>query len=308
MVKLGPRRRVGSRRCIIAACLAAAGLQPLAASAASPAAARSVTVVSGPAGTSVLLRVTAEAALNNAGRDVSLSSPGSRAAGLLIVRADGRGRYADTDFYDEAYATDLGMCGRSPCPVPLPARAWAFGNPADVGKPLHLRPGTYLVVLFGEAGHSVTASIRWRSQPSGVVRLRTTGAGGHLTVDTPDLAAAGRDVDASGYHLDYSPHRLFSGDLAIIATSSPGAVNLAACSHAGDGAPPAGATPCRRGVTAQFDYPMVLTQLDGEAYGTSGDLAHGPPDGYYEIGYRLSAVSSGATRLLWVAYDVALPW
>lgn len=271
--------------------------------------ARSTTIVSGPAGTSTLLRLTATARLNNAGGDVTFDAGGSRATGLLLVRADGNGQYANTDFYDEAYATDLGLCGHSPCPVPLPARAWAYGNPQDSGQPLALRPGTYLAVLLGEPGNRMKATIHFGAQPAGRLALATSGPSrATMTVASPTLTAAGRDVQARGYHVDYSTHRMFVGELGMFGVGSPGFVNIGACSNAASGPPPTQATPCSAGATVQYEYPSVVPNVGGTAYTTSAALGYGPPNGYSEFGYDVVMASSGIQWIRWASYRVVLPW
>jgi hypothetical protein len=270
-----------------------------------PLTARSTTIISGPAGTSTTLRLTATARLNNAGADVTLTSPGSQAVGVLLVRTDDRGRYADQDFYVETYATDLGLCGGPPCPVPLPVRAWAWSKDATH---FSLHPGNYDVVLLGEDGRQVTARFNFRAQPTGRLTERAAGPRmGTLTVDAPAVSASGHDFYATGYHAHYAKQRMFVGNLGMFAFSSPGVLDYQNCLDVGGGPPPPPPTLCLGGGGAT-PQPAVATKIGGTIYGTDSPIAYGPPDGHYGLGYDIAVAGPGVDRIRVADYQIVLPW
>jgi hypothetical protein len=269
--------------------------------------ARASVTLSGSAGTFSTLHLSRTVYLNNAGGDVSLSSPGSQAVGILIVRSDAKGKYASQDFYQETYGGDLGLCGRSPCAVPGPVRTWAWGG-SDPGASIRLRAGTYLVVLLAERSHNVTARLHLSGLPAGTLAMRTGRAAiGDLTVAAPTVSVQGHDAMARGYQMSYSPHRVFAGNLAMLSFGSPGVLDYETCGDVGDGPPPPQPTLCLSGGGVSPD-PVVTTKIGGTVYGTAGPIAYGPPDGHYGLGYTISIAAPGTPRIRVAQYHVTLLW
>ncbi len=268
--------------------------------------ARSITTVVGIAGRSATLRLAHTVELNNAGGDVQLVSAPSRAAGIVLARTDDGDRYADRDFYVEVIATDQGLCAGSPCRVPLPARAWAFG--ANTDGPMILPAGDYVAVLLGEPGQRVQATLHLRGLAAGSSSLTATGpAMGSMRIGAVTLSESGRDIFAHGYSMHYSRHRMYAGTLVMFALGTPAVVDSEGCADIGDGPPPSPAGLCA--VTGPASpQPQVLANVGGTTYGTSASIGYGPPDGYYGLGYQEMVGAAGVQRMNVADYDVVLPY
>jgi hypothetical protein len=272
-----------------------------------PPTARSSTIISGLAGASTLLHLARPVSMNNAGSDVHLRSLGSAAVGIALIRVDHRQRYAEANYYVESYATDKGLCGTSPCPVPLQVRSvlWA----AQDAGPVRLSAGDYVAVLLGESGLRVTAKLSLRGQPTGTLRRLAAGPQlGRLSVDTAEQAVAGHDLVMSGYHMHYDKRRMFTGNLGMFAFGSPGAVDYQNCGDIGNGPPPEGPTMCL-GSGGPWVSPTVTGAVGSTVYGTGASFAYGPPDGHYGLGYTIAVggPSPAVQRIRLADYQVVLP-
>jgi hypothetical protein len=243
--------------------------------------------------------------LNNAGRDVRIDAETGAVAGLLIVRTDHGARLAARDFYLETYATDVGLCGRSPCPVPSPVRAQVFG--AQDSGAVYLSAGTYRLVLLGSSGSRLSAALRLRGLPNGRSSIHATGPLlARLTVDTPTLTLRGQDTMARGYHMHYSRNRLFAGTMTLFALSSPSLLDYQTCTDFGAGPPPSQPTLCLEGGGLE-PSPYTATRAGGRLYGTAGGLGLGPPNTHFGQGYTIAAAAGTLSRLRVADYQVVLP-
>lgn len=268
--------------------------------------ARAVTVISGPAGASTIIHLSRAATLNNAGADVKLTAPRSRAVGVGLVRIDHRQKYAGSSYYVESYGTDLGMCGGSPCPVPLPIRAYAWG--AQDEGPIRLSAGDYLVVLLAERGSQVRARIQLHGEPTGILHRTARGPQfGRLLVDAAAGSVDGHDLVSRGYHMHYAKSRLLVGQMGMFSFASPGALNYQTCGDIGDGPPAPGPTPCLDGGGA-LPTPIVAANVDDTVIGTGAAFAEGPPNGHYGLGYTISVSGPDPSvqRIRVADYQIAL--
>ena len=275
-----------------------------------PSTALATTVVSGPAGAKVYLSLDRSVQMNWLGLDSSVSASTGRWTGVLVERTDDRSR-SDTDWYLRYDLTQAELCPGRRCPLDPFSHGVFGGNMHNTGNrsgslrngpyTFELPAGTYTVVLLGDPGTRVAATLHLHGLPGGVLRVTAHEyARVKATFFRPNVTVRGHDVVSRGYAWDTGRTPRFDGLAVGFALSQPAVANFSWCFTFG----PPNSQACLGGGDVTGGNPLVLTQVGGYAYGVGYSLATSLRGGGIGLGYDAEAVAT-SSRLVALQFSVS---
>jgi hypothetical protein len=268
------------------------------------------TVVSGPAGAKVHLSLDRMVQMNWLGLDSTVSASTGRWTGVLVDRTDVRSQ-SDTDWYLRYDLTQAELCLGRRCPLDPFSHGVFGGNIHNTGNrsgslqngpyTFELPAGSYTVVLLGDPGTRVVATLHLHGLPGGVLRLTAhEHAQVKATFFRPKVTIRGQDVVSRGYVWDTGRTQRFDGLAVGFALSRPAVANFSWCYTFG--APDSQA--CLGGGDVTGGNPLLLTHVGGYAYGAGYSLATSLRGGGVGLGYDAEAVAA-SSRLVALHFSVS---
>ena len=264
-------------------------------------AALATTVVSGPAGSKVYLSIDRTVQMNPVGLDSTVSASTGRWEGMLVERADHGYRYASRDYYIRYDLTQAELCPGRRCPFGPFSQGVFGGHWHNTGRrsgtlrnppvTFELPAGRYAVVLLGDPGARVAATLQLHGLPDGVLQLAAhERARLEATFIRPNVTVKGNDVVSRDYKWYPGGAARFDGLAVGYALSQPAAANFSWCSTFG---PPASQL-CLGGGDVTGGSPLVLTHVGSYAYGVGYGLAWSRKGLGSGMGYDAEAVAASS--------------
>ena len=262
--------------------------------------ARAVTVVAGPAGSKVYLSLDRTVEMNWVGLDSTVSASSGRWEGVVVERTDDGYRDFNRDSYIDYRLTQTELCPGQRCPLP-PFYDGVFGGTRhNTGSQsgsirngpytFELPAGTYAVVLLGDPGTRVTATLHLRGLLPRTLRLTAhQDARIDATFTHPTVTVNGHDVVSRDYVWDTSQRPRVDGLAVGLALARPATANFGFCLTIG----PEDSAGCLGGGQVTDGQPLIFTDVGGYSYWTAYD-ANSIPNGGFGQGYDLEAVSASS--------------
>jgi hypothetical protein len=264
------------------------------------------TVVSGPAGAKVYLRLGRTVEMNWVGLDSIVSASRGRWEGVVVERVGDGSLAFNRDFYVDYRFTQAELCPGHSCPLPPFYDGVSGGTQHNTHRQsggfrngpwtFELPAGRYAVVLLGDPGARLTATLHLHGLPSGTLRMA---AHERAVIDArfihPQVTVEGHDLVSRDYLWDTGRRPRFDGEAVGFALARPATANFGFCDTAG---PPDPAF-CLGGGQLTYGAPPAFIYHGRYAYWTAYG-ADSIPNGGFGQGYDLEAVSpSSRIVVLW---------
>lgn len=268
------------------------------------------TVVSGPAGSKVYLSLDRTVQMNWLGLDSPILASTGRWEGVLLERTGAGSRNSNRDWYIDYNLTQAELCPGRRCPLPPFDNGAIGGTEHNTGTrspsvrdgpyTFELPAGTYAIVLLGDPGTRVIATLHLHGLRPGTLRLTAhQHAGLKARFIHPNVTVQGHDVVSRHYLWDTGRGPRFDGLVVGFALAQPATANFGWCATSG---PPDSAF-CLGGGAVTDGNPGILTNVGGYDYEVDYGLGWSPHGGGSGQGYDAEAVSA-RSRLVALYFSV----